>query len=303
MQIIAKSAFDESQINAKLDAGCDGIEIRLLDDFFTNIGERSKSCASVLTHLPIGKYKVTAVHTPLLKSDVTLEDYLFKNTDALYQIYDFANYLGKKQDKSLILILHMNSSSDDILGNGAMWLKVLDVFGDLLRRGSFVDIAIENVTPVRNHMGHLTLCNNFEFDNVRVVKALREKLKTDRIGTVLDICNAKMSIEYLHDIYAKLGLQESACSLRDYFMLNGPVVKLIHFADYIGSGYGPNQHGTVPNTDATNEFVKLYEQYNYTCPVTIEVYEDDYLVNRNYSLTKLQLNAALKEHEYLKTTF
>lgn len=303
MQIIAKSALNDSQFDAKVDAGCDGIEIQLIDDFFENISERSRSADSVISQLPIGKYNIVAVHAPLLQEDFTLEDYINKNLNALYQIYDFTNHIGKKQNKSVILIIHMISASDDILNNESAWLQLSDIFADLLHRGSFVDIAIENVTPVRNHTNRLTLCNNFAFDNVRVVKALREKLKTDRIGTVLDVCHAKMSIEYTHAIYEKLNMLESVSELRDYFLLNSSVIKLIHFADYAGTGYGKGEHGIVPTAEATVEFVDLYEKYKYSCPVTIEVYEDDYLVNRNYSLAKLRLKAAIEEQAYLKKTF
>lgn len=302
MQIIAKSALNADQFNAKVAAGCDGIEIQLIDDFFENISEKSRSADSVLARLPIGKYNIVAVHAPLLQEDVTLEDYINKNLDALYQIYDFTNHIGKKQNKSVILILHMNSASDDILNNESVWLRLSDIFADLLRRGSFVDIAIENITPIRNHTNHLMFCNNFEFDNVRVVKALREKLRTDRIGTVLDVCHAKMSIEYTHAIYEKLNMLESASQLWDYFLLNSSVVKLIHFADYVSSGYAKGEHGTVPTAEAAKEFVELYKKYRYTCPVTIEVYEDDYLINRNYSLARLRLKSAIEEHTYLSKT-
>ena len=36
-----------------------------------------------------------------------------------------------------------------------------------------------------------------------------------------------------------------------------------------------------------NKFTDIYKKYNYSCPITLEVREDDYIKNENYKATKL----------------
>ena len=38
----------------------------------------------------------------------------------------------------------------------------------------------------------------------------------------------------------------------------------------------------------------LYQKYDYSCPITIEVVEDDYVVNNNYKETKELIETYLR---------
>lgn len=295
MKIVAKSALSDTQIKAKMDLGCDAIEIQLIDDFFENIDDTAKRADEILCKLDVHTYPIEVVHTPLLsnKSDVVLEDYILRNPDALMQIAALADYFGKKQSVQCIVVLHMNSNFDCLQNNVELLAKITDLTENVLATYPNVTIAIENVTPIRSYTDRLSLCNNFQYDNVRLANYLQDTLYTTRVGTVLDVCHAKMSIKYLENIYNLLDEPDSKQSLYDYFMQNQSVIKLIHLADFIGSGYDKGTHGVVPNAEQMYEFVELYDRFKYSCPVTIEVYESDYLACRNYQLARIKLAEAL----------
>lgn len=295
MKIVAKSALVDAQIKAKLDLGCDAIEIQLIDDFFENIDDAAKSANEVLSKLDVHTYPIEVVHSPLLsnKSDAVLEDYVLRNPNALMQIAALANYFGERQSNQCIVVLHMYSNFDCLQHNVKLLAKITDLTENILASYPNVTIAIENVTPAYSNNGHLVLCNNFQYDNVRLVSYLRDTLCTTRVGTVLDICHAKMSIKYLDGIYDILGQKDSKQSLSDYFIQNQSVIKLIHLADFTGSGHDKGCHGTVPSSEQMYEFVELYNRFQYSCPVTLEVHESDYLTCRNYQLAHLRLTEAL----------
>ena len=67
--------------------------------------------------------------------------------------------------------------------------------------------------------------------------------------------------------------------------INAPYCKLIHLASFKNSGYAPLDHGTGwsnENKYKLKHIMDLYRRYNYTCPITLEVIETDYLKSDNY---------------------
>lgn len=126
-----------------------------------------------------------------------------------------------------------------MIGLGDTWKRVLNSVGCLLLKYPYTELAIENITPVRNaHQKPLYRSNNYKFDNVVMAKELRKQLHTDRVGTVLDICHARITDRYMNELYKILGDEPEDYSLDNFFKLNKDVIKLIHLADMRGSGFG-----------------------------------------------------------------
>jgi hypothetical protein len=78
-------------------------------------------------------------------------------------------------------------------------------------------------------------------------------------------------------------------TLENYFEWNKNTIGLIHLGNTINSGYGLGEHGAAYSTEEDiellKEFIALYEKYEFSCPITIEVYEKDYSKCINYEET------------------
>lgn len=165
----------------------------------------------------------------------------------------------------------------------------------------FIELVIENVTPLRKvYSDEVHLCNNFSFDNIELVKYLREELNTKRIGTYLDTCHATISRKYMEAVYNEIGgIKCLDYFLESYFKRNKDYAKLIHLSDAQGSGYDSGRHGVSFNNKSIGKLrgiIDLYYKYDYSCPVTLEVNEADYSICDCYKETKDTLLKVLSEY-------
>ena len=293
MKILAKSAFNEEQLNAKVACHAEGIEIQLLSELINGKVGRYHTAEEVFDLDKLKKYDIYCVHAPILSlyglSDVNLEDMVdFEDFVLLDQVFNIANAIGEYHNRRTIIIVHSELYREKMIGLGDTWKRVLNSVGCLLLKYPYTELAIENITPIRNaHKAPVYLSNNYKFDNVVMAKELRKQLNTDRVGTVLDICHARITDKYMTEIYKILGDEPEDYSLDNYFKENKDVIKLIHLADMKGCGYGKGQHGTPfeeteESLNALNTFIDLYTKYNYSCLVTLEVAETDFIKNQGF---------------------
>ena len=203
-------------------------------------------------------------------------------------MFNISNTIGDYYNRKTIIIVHSELYREKMIGLGDTWKRVLNSVGCLLLKYPYTELAIENITPVRNaHHKPLYLSNNYKFDNVIMAKELRKQLHTDRIGTVLDICHARITDKYMNELYKILGDEPEDYSLDNFFKENKDVIKLIHLADMKGSGFGKGQHGTPfeeteESLKALNTFIDLYKKYDYSCLVTLEVSETDFIASQGF---------------------
>lgn len=293
-KIYAKSALSIGQLDVKKNIGCDGIEIQLLSELIDGRVGRYKSMEDVFNMEDFNNYNITVVHAPILSfyglSDVTLEDFVDDDIIFLEQVFKIAEFFGAKDNKMIPIVIHSETTVQLMESIGDTWNRVTSYLGYLLFKYPHTEVLIENVTPNRGTIDNLILCNNFKFDNVEMAKRLRIELNTDRIGTVLDTCHAKISKIYM-DAFNQLMPEKEPedLSMDNYFWQNKDVCKLIHFADMKDSGYGKGKHGTKlcnDNKDFVEEIISLYNKYNYTCPITLEVEEQDFKISPNYKESK-----------------
>lgn len=293
-KIYAKASLSKEQMQTKVDIGCDGIEIQLLSEFIDGKVGNYKSMEDVFNLSDFDEYNIEVVHSPILSfyglSDVTLEDFVDDDIFFLEQVFKVANYFGNKDNKLVPVIVHSETNVALMKSIGDTWGRVITYIGYLLFKYPNTKLLIENVTPNRGKEGDITFCNNFKFDNIDMVKQLREELNTDRIGTVLDICHAKISEKYVNAIYQLMPEREPEdLSMDNYFRQNKDYIGLIHLADMQGSGYGKGRHGTKlckDNIDFVEKIIELYNKYDYTCPITLEVEEQDFKNSPNYRESK-----------------
>lgn len=300
-KIYAKSALKTNQAEAKLAIGYDALEIQLLNEI---VIDRPKS---VYRHYEevfdieqfARKYTVNIIHAPLLpgSGDTLLEAVIDKNDlPLLKQVFDMAQTFANIQGHDIGVVIHSESYYYKLMDED-VWPELVEQISKLLGEYSGVYLLIENVSPLRD-IGksgkQMHFANNATFDNVEMVKNLREAIGTNRIYTCLDICHAMLADKYISILYDAVGdVQKLNLSMEQYFIENKDVIGLIHLSDIKGSGYGRGRHG-IPFYEETYDklcsILDLYVKHNYTCPITLEVEEEDYNICTGYATTKKLVN-------------
>lgn len=304
MDIYAKSSLSKEQLDVKMKLGTDGIEIQLLGELVNGKLGDYLQADSVFDLDSFRGYPIKVIHCPLLHkyglSDINIESFARSDFELLNQVCYIANYFGQVQfENKILVVIHSEMSLENMRVIGLLE-DVTKSISYILLKYSFIELVIENVTPLRKvYKSEIHLCNNFSFDNVELVKYLREELGTDRIGTCLDTCHAMLARKYMEVVYKEIGdIEFPDYSLDGYFKRNKDYVKLIHLSDAQGSGYGFGKHRvrfSDKNIDKLGGIVDLYYKYNYSCPITLEVDEKDYSICDSYKETKDTLEKVLSQ--------
>lgn len=301
-QIVAKSACTHENIKVKELIGCDGIEIQLLNDFY--------EYPTIEPYVDIiAKHeKVIAIHAPII---ATGDNYLnSNNVEYMFQysihllnnLCFLAQRCATKLEHNISVILHIEHSYAELV-----YLNLYDdikryIYSILLACPN-ISILFENVTPISHIDTELIrTTNNFLFDNVCFV----HQLITDdtcgisnRLGTVLDLCHAEMSIEFCNILAKNFGneIYIPEYTIEDYFQQNQKCCDLIHLAKKVGHGMTNETHGqpmSKEDKQLLTNYMNLYKKYDYSCPIVLEVKETDYLKCNGYHSTKDVLEEVLK---------
>lgn len=287
--IYAKSSFKISNMKCKKRLGSNGIEIQLIEELKEN---RGKGIRDFLPMEEAEWYDIRAVHCPLIDDKCLLiEDIVIDSEYFLFErVCEIANYYGKKYDKMIIVVIHSETTLDNLRKYDLIWTVLKQRLELLLEAYPYIKIGIENVTPCVFDVDapDFRFANNFGFDNVAIVKCLRDEMKTMRIGTVLDTCHAGMTEYYTREIFDAID-KPYYFSIKNFFNMNKDVCFLIHLSWFNNGGFMPGDHG-VPFNETTlfifQTIMEFYKNFNYTCPITLEVAEEDYLVCENYQKMK-----------------
>lgn len=295
--IYAKASLSHEQIDVKNRIGCDGIEIQLLNEL---VADREKhiyrNTEDAFNLSEFANENIKVVHCPLLSGvgDVLLEMFVdTQDIELLDRVCYIANYYGTEQHKTIVVI-HSESYYSTVSDLGDTWERIKNTINYLLYFYPNIEIVIENVSPIRGigKGGNMHLSNNFGFDNIEMIRRLRDELHTDRVGTCLDTCHAMLTDKYISALYREVADREPEdYSMKKFFEENKEYCKLIHLADIKGSGYGKGRHGVSfednpQSIERLKEIINLYKVYDYKCPITLEVEETDYLTCEGFANTK-----------------
>jgi len=285
MKIMIKSGLSEKNFIVRKKLNENNIEIQLLKEFYSN----EISLMEYFNMIVNSELDISIIHTPLVDGeDVEIDDFYDKvKKDIFFKTCELANMVGIKFNKNIIVIVHcaMNFNQDITNLNK---IKLIDnVLLDGFNKYPNISIAIENIIPLVNNYKGAYGRNGFLNDNCMYVNYFIEKYGfEDKIGTVLDTCHALITIKLLE--YCKMSI-----TLDKFFEWNNNNVMLIHLANVGDNGYGKNNHGIGfiqgKDLELLNDIMNLYNKYEYNCPITIEVREDDYLNPINYLKTKENL--------------
>lgn len=306
MEIYAKSAMVESQIQNKENIGCDGIEIQLLDELVDGHIGSYFNAEEVFSLDSLLKHNIKAVHSPILNkfgmSDINIESLCDDNNFKLLdQVCYIANKAGEIHNRQIIVIIHSETFRGNMELVNSTWNRVVSRIGMILLKYPRVEIAIENLIPIREmSKGILHLANNFFDDNIDMVLELRKQLNTDRVGTVLDTCHAEVSIIFFDAVKKAFpnDISDLDFSMDNYFRLNKDVVKLFHFSHTIGTGCKEGEHGMPFDNDSkqiAKNYLSLYNKYDIKAPITLEVAETDYNISNGFKESKRIIDECLSE--------
>lgn len=312
--VYAKAAIKHSQIKTKLDIGCDGIELQMLDEIYRDGLHEWRDIEEVIDLSEFSSYPVRVVHAPLVpnRGDVLLERIAdVDDFTVLDNVFKVANYFGVRQKRKVLVVFHSEMHLELMMDLGSLWHNIVKYLDHAFTTYSQVEFCLENVSPLRgiHRGGDLFLANNYAFDNVKVIKQLRKELQYNGFGTVLDTCHQMLAEKYITGLYEMTGeFKAPDLSLRHYFEMYEDTIKLMHICGMKGSGYGKGKHGTPfkeADKDILQNIVDLKLQYAPACPATLEVEETDFAVCDGYSstLNTLQSCASFDVKEYLEEHF
>lgn len=285
MKILMKSGLSEKNFIVRKNLNENNIELQLLKEFYSN----KKALIEYFNMIVNSQLDISIIHTPLVDGEaVEIDDFYDKiKKDIFFKTCELANMVGLKFNKNIMVIVHcaMNFNQDIINLNK---IKIIDdVLVNALNKYHNISIAIENIIPLVNSYKGAYGRNGFLNDNCLYVNYFIDKYGfNDKIGTVLDTCHALITIKLLE--YCKISL-----TLDKFFEWNNKNVMLVHLANVGDNGYGKNNHGIgfIEGKDLKllYDIVSLYNKYEYNCPITIEVREENYLNPLNYIKTKENL--------------
>lgn len=299
LKIYSKSAIKTPDLKGQRELISDGVEVQLLEDFY-----KSKNTTDYYIKI-LGEdiENVKVIHTPLSHKDknyyidMTLESLLLDEYKLIFhKVCSLAQIIAKRNNSEIIVVLHNSFNLNSIKILGYKYIDLINYLNLILNQYPNIKIGIENVIPIDGLKREVYFTNGALPSDVEVIRDIRRRLKTDRICSVLDICHAISTINFMNLILCNEE-DNLELTLKDFFALNEDIICLIHLSYAKGIGQGKTRHGqpfTSSNQDILEKIMDLYYKYNYNCPITIEVLEDDYVSCSNYKITRDTINSYLK---------
>lgn len=299
MYILAKSALKKEDIIAK-SLICKDIELQLFNEF-ENDNDCVEQLYSMVTSIP--DINIQAVHSPIIDGEDINIEFIDNATDyfRLFKTIELAGLLSNFYNHEIKVIIHTAFRFDNYKRMPYLLEKIEYFIKMCLQEYDKITICFENVVPCKFNGDDLFLRNGCLFDNVKLAKYLKEKLNTNRIGTVLDTCHMLVTIRALKKLFKDGYLNKvKEINIERYFIENKEIIKLIHLCNVDHLGYNKGEHGILfrHNGDDINllsELINFYKEYQYRCDITIEIAESNYIENENfknnYPLIKCLLEA------------
>lgn len=291
ISLLAKSSVSYYQLEDRKNKGAKFIELHLNEgDIITK-----KKRKEIVYNLKKLNLIAKVVHVPI-DERFTIEGLLNENGFRVIEnTCKLAQEISEEISQEMHIVMHQSLSLIQ-LKNWGMFEIIKGKMKYLLDTYPNIIINIENLTVFSMDSDKFELRNNYFNENINVCKELRFILKTDRIGTVLDICHAISSIRILETFINKN--YHKQIYLRDYFLINKQFLNVIHLSNSIGFGMGTG-HGvgfdTKEDLDLLKEILSYVEDINYKNIITLEICEKDYLDTIEYRKTKRQVDEILKQ--------
>lgn len=287
MLILGKSALNKEQILDRLSKGCTSIEVHLSNEW--TVLDSSLELTDICKEFNnlIGMVDIRAVHVPHL--EMSLEVLVSSKYEPLFvNACKVAQACANRWGHKVLVVVHTETCFDFMKRANNFLSSVRDRTLSILDKYPDVELGIENVIPLEfygddYHLRSGVLDDSFKF---------AESFNDERIGTVLDICHLKITDIYLRR-FDKSGLF-SSYSYEKMIELHKNA-KLVHLSTFEGAGYYDEHALPITEWEEMLEFCRQYKKYSFSCPITIEVNENNYLDAQNYLSTRNLFNECWKE--------
>lgn len=288
--VFAKSKMDKRHVEVKKNIGCDGIEYQMLAGDYNGRQElvNPALCVSVVEEHP-----AHAIHLPM--NNCNIEDDIEACLEYTAQLAEHSHLVWASKGKTVEPIVVLHNETHFQMLDLRRRDEIVAMMAMLLEAYPHVQYVIENTTPFRWLQHQSTQLSSGYFDSpVVFADYLRGVLSTERIGTCLDTCHAKISIDLMNAVCDRCEAIDMKFTMDRFFELYKPTCKLFHFASCDDGGYGAG-HAT-PYTDEKlgelQDEVRLYIDNKYDCPITLEINEKDLLISDRYEASKRNLQRA-----------
>ena len=292
MLILAKSKLNDCAFD-KIRKNAEAIELHLEDEIINDANWWNQE---LIDALPI-----KIVHAPLLKKDdIRLES--VEHRKILLSTCKFAQRIAECKGYDIIVVIHLGMNPQ-IMKEVGIYDEVKTFMNILLGTYPNLEFAIENVIRLNKTIDGQSL--TFRSVDFTAAPTFAKDINNKRVGTCLDTCHAMMDTvlmglvaNHIGDEYKRFKVEEVERGLDAFFEANRGVVKLIHLAKINKHGCG-DDHGLYFSDDdeqLMREIIGLYRKYQYICPITIEVKEDDYYDAKNFQQTRKVLLKVLSEN-------
>lgn len=282
---MSKCTADKEQLKDRWTRGARHVEIHLKDNqpideleveiLTQNI--RESGLKALVIHAPMNRtYVVESMGFPLSKERFRLVSKLASN---MYEIHQ----------APVIIVIHQELSFDQIRDYGLID-GITETFKELIEEFPNIHYAFENLTII-GHEHEEPVSKNSHFDEpCKVAHYVREKLNTNRIGTVLDTCHLISTVR-LSEVLLPYGFNLTV-KIEDFFNVNKGMLKLIHLSNATRLGFG-KEHGNIfttePEINLLKEIFENIKNIEYSQPITLEIVEEDNTSAEKYTTMRVIL--------------
>lgn len=281
-QIFIKTALIEDQFQAATALNHE-MEIQLLEDFTHETYDMDQAMQLVKQ----SQAQIQMLHSPLAYGeDIDLSNIENPYTyDMAKKTCELAQRLATYYQRRMPVVFHYGGDVEELVTQPARQRAFIALIHELYQTYPEVDFCFENVTAVvfskhpSNPPRRYRDADPYTAPNL--VRWLREVFEDERrFYTVLDTCHALMTVRLLSILGQEIGLET-------FFQANQGLCGLIHLANARNYGIGKD-HGTPfleEDRSLLEEIMTYYRRYQFTCPLTLEINESNYLEYENYQAT------------------
>lgn len=245
--------------------------------------------------------QIAAVHALLIGVERDANIDIGADRQVIVKTCEFARRIADEQNHPIVVICHL-SSSPTWLRKFGLYESAVFFMKDLANAYQQLEFAIENVPMMLNPTKTL----NIEFRPINFTSTVEfvNDVNHPRVGTCLDTCHAMMDINTVGALSSYLPMSSdefggsTQINMASFFQANQKTIKWMHLANAKGHGFNDN-HG-LPFTKSENDvetlscILRLYDKYQYHCPISIEVRELDYSNAINFAETFVNIKQLLK---------
>ena len=275
LNIYGKNNCNRQTFETAFNEGFKRVELQLINDFLelpvTHYLEVIKSVPSI---------QVTSVHPPIINHNACdFADMLDSHKKrVIYKAAYLADALGHSLGRCVPVVVHAVFGYDFFRRYTGLFRNLIDEFDTLLYTFPNIEISLENTIPLHydGDTKGITSRGTDLSDNLKIVRDVRDVLKTNRINAVVDTCHLLSTIRIKENNAQFFDNEVKVETLESYFKEAEGLVHIIHLCNCIGYGMGSKNHGTPfvkTNPDDCNLLKQLANLINTYCPEAMCVLE------------------------------